>query len=109
MQLWQGKRYVLLTALILDIFSFLCLVFAFCTPYWYISWPRVYSGFRNIGLWEVCFAGMLLERDPRQQSYHGCWWILAPELYWIRGWMMPRTFGLFHIYFFSISRLRYMK
>lgn len=92
MQLWQGKRYVLLTALILDVFSFVNLVVAFSTPYWFISWPRVYSGFRNIGLWEVCFAGMLLKRDPRQQSYHGCWWILAPELYNIRGWMMPPWF-----------------
>ena len=92
MKLWQGKRYVLLTALILDICSFVCLVVAFSTPYWYISWPRVYSGFRNIGLWEVCFAGMLLPRDPTQKSYHGCWWILAPEMYNIRGWIMPRTY-----------------
>ena len=92
MQLWQGKRYVLLTALILDILSFVCLVVAFSTPYWYISWPRVYSGFRKIGLWEACFSGLTLPRDPTQKSYHGCWWILAPELWNIRHWVMPRTY-----------------
>ena len=95
MKLWPGKRYVLLTALILDLLSFISLIIAFSTPYWYISWPRVYSGFRNIGLWEACFAGLVLDRDPTQKSYHGCWWILAPELWNIRRWVMPRTYTFF--------------
>ena len=95
MKLWPGKRYVLLTALILDLLSFVSLIIAYSTPYWYISWPRVYSGFRNIGLWEACFAGLVLDRDPTQKSYHGCWWILAPELWNIRRWVMPRTYTLF--------------
>lgn len=97
MQLWQGKRYVLLTALILDALSFASLIVAFSTPYWYISWPRVYSGFRKIGLWEACFAGLTLDRDPTQKSYHGCWWILAPELWHIRQWVMPPWFVVVQI------------
>ncbi len=41
------------------------------------------------GLWEVCFAGMVLPTDPDQVSYHGCWWILSPMYQDIRGWIMP--------------------
>jgi len=97
MSLWEGKRYVLLTALILNLMSLASLFIAFVTPYWYISWPRVYSGFKRIGLWEVCFYGMLLPRDPSQKSYYGCWWILAPELYHIRDWVMPPWFIIVQI------------
>jgi hypothetical protein len=97
MALWEGKRYILLTAFILNLLSVACLFIAFVTPYWYISWPRVYSGFRRIGLWEVCFYGMLLPRDPSQKSYYGCWWILAPELHNIRDWVMPPWFIIVQI------------
>jgi hypothetical protein len=73
------------------------LIIAFITPYWVISWPRVYSPFRKVGLWEACFAGQILDRDPLQKSYHGCWWILAPELYDIRDWIMPPWFVVVQI------------
>ena len=33
----------------------------------------------RIGLWEACFAGLVLENDPSTEAYHGCWWVLAPE------------------------------
>jgi len=88
----EGQRWVLLAGLSLNVFALLNLVISFCTPYWVISWPRVYSGFRKIGLWEACFAGQILDRDPTQKSYHGCWWILSPELYQIRDWIMPPWF-----------------
>jgi len=88
----EGQRIVLLTGLILNAFALLNLGISFCTPYWVISWPRVYSPFRLIGLWEVCFAGMILPNDPSGKSYHGCWWIMAPELYSIRSWIMPPWF-----------------
>jgi hypothetical protein len=98
MALWEGKRYVLLTAFCLNIFSLVNLIIAFVTPYWFISWPRVYSPFKRIGLWEVCFYGMLHPRDPTQKSYYGCWWILAPELYRIRNWVMPPWFIIVQIF-----------
>jgi len=82
----------LLTALLLHLLALVLLIIAFITPYWVISWPRVYSGFRKIGLWEVCFAGYRIPRDPSMKSYHGCWWILAPELHSIRSWIMPPWF-----------------
>jgi len=88
----EGQRLVLLTALLVNAFGLINLIIAFITPYWAISWPRVYSGFRKIGLWEACFAGLRIEQDPSQKSYHGCWWILSPELYAIRSWIMPREF-----------------
>jgi hypothetical protein len=88
----EGKRLVLLTALALDIFALIVLVIAFITPYWVISWARVYSPFRRMGLWEACFYGLIIDRDPTQKAYHGCWWILAPELQNIRDWIMPPWF-----------------
>ena len=38
-----------------------------------------------------CIAGLVLDRDPTQKAYHGCWWILAPEYKEIREWLMPCT------------------
>lgn len=93
----EGKRIVLLTALLLHLLALFLLIISFITPYWAISWPRVYSGFRKIGLWEVCFAGYRIPRDPLMKSYHGCWWILAPELYQIRSWIMPPWFIIIQI------------
>jgi hypothetical protein len=97
MKCLEGKRYVLLTALCLNVFSLACLIIAFITPYWYISWPRVYSGFKKIGLWEVCFAGFYIGRNPSTRSYHGCWWILAPEFQSIRNLVMPPWFIIVQI------------
>ena len=37
---------------------------------------------------------MVLQTDPEQKSYHGCWWILAPEFIRIRDWLMPRKSSL---------------
>ena len=34
---------------------------------------------------------MVLDQDPSQKSYHGCWWILAPEFNEIARWVMPCT------------------
>lgn len=88
----EGKRFIFETGLIANFVSALLTLMAFVSPYWFISWPRVYNGFKMIGLWEVCFSGMILEMDPAQKSYHGCWWILAPEFYKIRQWLMPGWF-----------------
>lgn len=88
----EGRRIVLTTALILNFVGLVCLFVAFASPYWVVSWPRVYSGFKKTGLWETCFAGLVLERDPTQKAYHGCWWILAPEYKRIREWIMPWWF-----------------
>jgi len=88
----EGKRFVFEVCLLCNITALICLFLAFCTPYWIVSWPRVYNPFKKIGLWEVCFAGLVLEMDPTQKSYHGCWWILAPEFRNITKWLMPSWF-----------------
>lgn len=89
-----GKRIVYNVGYVLVIIATILLIVAFCSPYWYISWPRVHSPFKRIGLWQVCFAGLILPRDPDQKAYHGCWWTLAPEFENIRNWMMPWWFVL---------------
>jgi len=93
----EGQRIILGSALVLNCVSLLNLVISFVTPYWVISWPRVFSPFRKLGLWEACFAGKIMTADPTQKSYHGCWWILAPELYSIRDWIMPPWFIIVQI------------
>lgn len=61
------------------------------------------SGFKRMGLWEVCFAGMVLETDPTQKAYHGCWWILAPEFRQIKGWLMPSNdYSQLHIKIWTV-------
>lgn len=88
----EGRRWIFETGLILNFLSCLNVGLGFATPYWIISWPRVYSPFRRMGLWEACFSGLVLPADTSQKAYHGCWWILAPEYYKIRGWIMPPWF-----------------
>ena len=56
---------------------------------------------QRIGLWEACFAGLVLENDPSTKAYHGCWWVLAPEFYSIRGWLLPGK--LSNTLFFTLS------
>ena len=85
----EGKRIVFNTAFICCIVSFCCVFISFSSPYWFQSWPRVHSPFKRIGLWEACFAGMILPMDPAQKAYHGCWWTLAKEYIPIREWLMP--------------------
>jgi len=88
----EGKRFVFEVGLVCNIGALITIFLSFVSPYWIISWPRVYSPFRKIGLWEVCLEGMILEIDPTQKSYHGCWWILAPEFWRITRWLMPPWF-----------------
>lgn len=88
----EGRRWIFETGVILNFLSCINVGLAFATPYWIISWPRVYSPFRRLGLWEVCFSGLVLPADTSQKAYHGCWWILAPEYYKIRNWIMPSWF-----------------
>lgn len=90
----EGKRIIYETAFICHAVATVLLFIVFCTPYWIVSWPRVHSSFKRMGLWEACFAGMVLPMDPSQKSYHGCWWILAPEYTPIRSWLMPGVYLL---------------
>ena len=54
----QGKRFLFETGLVCQLVSVVTLLISFCSPYWIISWPRVYSSFKRIGLWEACFASV---------------------------------------------------
>lgn len=76
----------------LNIFAFIFNFTGYASPYWFISWPRVYSPFKRTGLWETCFAGLRLQADSNRVSYHGCWWILADYFVDIRDWLMPWWF-----------------
>jgi hypothetical protein len=89
----QGKRTVYNTGFVLNLFSLILQIIAFASPYWFQSWPRVHSTFKNIGLWESCFAGInLYPRVEEWKTYYGCWWILSPYYWDIQTWMMPWWF-----------------
>jgi len=88
----EGKRFIFELGLVCNCCALILIFLSFVSPFWIVSWPRVYSPFKKVGLWEVCLAGMILEMDPTQKSYHGCWWILAPEFWQISKWLMPPWF-----------------
>jgi len=90
----RARRKVLTAAFILHILSFVFFFIGFVSPYWFQSWERVHSPFKRIGLWEVCFAGMILPTDIRQKAYHGCWWLLTSYFNNLRDWLMPWWFIL---------------
>jgi len=92
-----GKKVVFEAGYGLQIIALILLFVAFVTAYWIECWPRVHSGFRNIGLWQVCLAGLILEADISMKSYHGCWWLLSTEFRDIRSWVNPWWFVLTQI------------
>jgi len=75
----------------LGIFSLAALSIAFCSPYWYQTWPNSFNEFRNIGLWEVCMDNYMHYKDDSQEIYSGCWWLFNREKkYWkLREWILP--------------------
>ncbi|OAF71823.1 hypothetical protein A3Q56_00385 [Intoshia linei] len=72
-------------------------LFAFCTPFWLISWPRLHTPFKMIGLWTVCFDGLTLKRDEIMQTYYGCWWIYSTYFWRIRKFLFPGWFVIVQI------------
>jgi len=93
----KGKRMVFNAAFGLNIFAFIFNFVAFASPYWFVSWPRVYSPFKRIGLWESCFASLRLEARTNKVTYHGCWWIFAEYFQDIKSWLMPWWFVITQI------------
>lgn len=90
----SGRKVAFQVAFSLNFIACVFFFIGFVTPYWVQSWPRIYSGFQKIGLWEACFQGLVLPFDPRLRSYYGCWWIFAPEFEDMREFLMPWWFIL---------------
>ncbi len=42
----EGKKLVFEIGFLCQIVAFVCLFISFASPYWIVSWPRVYSGFK---------------------------------------------------------------
>ncbi|CAF3432254.1 unnamed protein product [Rotaria socialis] len=105
-KLWMGS------ALFFAIFSLVCDLIGFSTPYWLQAWPRVGdTTFRKLGLWQVCIAGF---RNPKHywgKVYYGCWWLYAREYRGLRedGILTPpwftavQTFACFGLIFSILS------
>ncbi|XP_064652427.1 uncharacterized protein LOC135503068 [Lineus longissimus] len=90
--LHRNLNFTFAVAGLMAICCFIFNIIAFCTPNWLVSWPRIHSGFRRIGLWEVCFNGYVQPWDYTMQSYVGCWWILSTHFLEIRFWLLPAWF-----------------
>ncbi|ELU01800.1 hypothetical protein CAPTEDRAFT_176233 [Capitella teleta] len=89
----DGKRWLFEGSITLSSISAFFFLIGFSTPNWIVSWPRVYSGFKSIGLHHICLAGMVLPADPDQIAYHGCWWIFSDNLDDIQTWIWPAWFA----------------
>jgi len=74
------------------VFALASLSVAFCSPYWFQTWPKSQNEFRNIGLWHVCFYNYMQFKDDSQEVYNGCWWLFdtQPKYYKLREWIIPR-------------------
>ena len=73
----------------ISVFTLVCVILAFCTPYWLQSWPRIHTEFRRLGLWEFCMNGFVTRRDIKMRSFFGCWWLFAPYYDPIRDLLTP--------------------
>ena len=75
--------------LVCCVVAFIMMFIAFSSSYWFQSWSRVHSSFKNIGLWHVCFAGWIIPTDPVMKSYVGCWWIHSSEFALVANDIQP--------------------
>lgn len=85
--------------LVSSIAAFCSTFLAFCSPYWYQSWRRVHSPLANVGLWHICLSGYIKPRDPKMQSYVGCWWIHSTFFRDVTDFIMPRKLSDIDIIF----------
>ncbi|CAF0974342.1 unnamed protein product [Didymodactylos carnosus] len=73
------------SALLFGIFSLVCDLLAFSTPYWIQIWPRVGdTTFRSLGLWQACISGFRNPVNYWEKIFYGCWWLYAREYYQLR-------------------------
>ncbi|XP_061169277.1 uncharacterized protein LOC133178576 [Saccostrea echinata] len=47
------------------------------------------QGFLSMGLWEACFKNWRYYKDPTQNQYDGCRWMLSSDFDDIREWIWP--------------------
>ncbi|XP_062595711.1 uncharacterized protein LOC134257084 [Saccostrea cucullata] len=47
------------------------------------------QGFLSMGLWEACFNNWRYYKDPTQNRYDGCRWMLSSDFDDIREWIWP--------------------
>lgn len=47
------------------------------------------QGFLSLGLWEACFRSWRYYKDPTQNVYDGCRWMLSSDFDAIREWIWP--------------------
>ncbi|CAF0823022.1 unnamed protein product [Adineta steineri] len=101
-KLWMGS------ALFFTIFSLVCNLIGFSTPFWIQIWPRVGdTTFRKLGLWQVCIAGFRNPKNYWGKVYYGCWWLFAREYNGLRNdgiltppWFIAvQTFACFGLIF----------
>jgi len=94
-KLWMGS------ALFFGIFSLVCNLVGFSTPYWLQIWPRVGdTTFRKLGLWQVCIAGFRNPKNYWGKVFYGCWWLYAREYNGLRkdGILTPPWFTAVQVF-----------
>ncbi|XP_018320526.1 uncharacterized protein LOC108733733 [Agrilus planipennis] len=82
-----------LCAVVVTLIGFLCILIAFCTPYWLVNDGKISNPqFLRIGLWEVCFQKFEDIRHFYDYRFTGCWWVFEEEYYIIDDFLLPGFF-----------------
>nr|AAL49330.1 RH22958p [Drosophila melanogaster] len=85
-----ASNRILQVALCASVFSLICFVIAFSTPYWLVTDGRLQNQrFTNLGLWEVCFNNFQDIHRFFDNSFNGCLWVFEEEYYIIHDFLLP--------------------
>ncbi|UYV77751.1 pck [Cordylochernes scorpioides] len=68
------------------------LVVAVASPYWLKSYPKTYSEFKHLGLWEACFSNYHHPKYQYDSTFDGCHGFLSQRFMNLREWLQPGWF-----------------
>jgi hypothetical protein len=79
---------------ILIVVDFLTII-SFTAPYWIQSNSEI--GFKNIGIWEICFENYKNAQVTNKKWFQGCKYILSPEILRSRTFFLPNWLNIVQI------------
>ena len=80
---------IVLLSLVLCSVGFIFFLLSFGTGNWLQPNAGDNQGFLSLGLWEACFRNWRYYKDPTQNHYDGCRWMLSSDFDAIREWIWP--------------------
>lgn len=84
----KASKIVILSLIICSV-GFIFFLLSFGTGNWLEPNANDNQGFLSLGLWEACFRNWRYYKDPTQNIYDGCRWMLSADFDAIREWIWP--------------------